>query len=394
MINANDLHVFYCLYRDFPGNSSTAYYNYARCLVEQGVRVTVVAGNDRKSAESKDRKFISGVDVYRLETKLNDAMSVHPTWFAMKAFWLISRLAQDKANSILHQIAFPNLGLVLQPPPFFRLPKRQVLDIRATAVRREFLDRLSCKIIKFQAGLFKNVLVISEEVAKRLKLDSYDVLPIGVNLSLFKRDEVKRARLRGSLGLKDTDLLLVYVGHLNPSRRLDLLLRSFWLAKSYIKNAMGTDLSMMIIGGGSDFERLRNIAKSGPCQDRTVYFVGPKPHDEIPAYLSAADVGIAYIPETSQYFYQPPIKTYEYLASGLCTIATRTLGNLRVIADGDNGILSDYREEAIANAIIKVAANPELRKKLSDNARQSISEYDYRRIVAKILVPYYERICR
>lgn len=394
IISKNDLHIVYCLYRDFPGKSSTAHYNYARFLVKNGIRVTVVAGNDQNIEIHQGSELISGINIYRINTKLDNAFSIHPMTFSIRAYRLISKLCDGERHSIIHQLSFPNLGFMIYPSPIFRLPQKKVLDIRGTAIRNEIFDHVSCNIIRFQSKLFKNVLVISEEVAKRLKIKAYKILPVGVDFSLFIHNESKRKELRTIYGLQNNDLLFVYVGHINTSRRLDILIKSFIKARDYAESKLKTNIFLMIVGDGSDRMRLQNYVNLLSFPNSFIFFIGSKPYDEIPFYLSASDVALSYITSTSQYLYQPPIKTYEYLANGLCTIATKTVGNLEIISHCENGFIVDDTEESLISGITSIIANPKLRMKLSYNARRSIVDYDYENIVRKTLIPYYEEVLK
>jgi hypothetical protein len=42
-------------------------------------------------------------------------------------------------------------------------------------------------------------------------------------------------------------------------------------------------------------------------------YTGKVAHNEIPSYLLNADYGVAYIPQSSYFMDQPPLKTIEYL---------------------------------------------------------------------------------
>ena len=88
--------------------------------------------------------------------------------------------------------------------------------------------------------------------------------------------------------------------------------------------------------------------------DDNVIFTGRVERRKVRDYISAADIGISYVPINESFSYNPPLKTFEYLACGLPTIATATESNRRIIDDGFNGILTSDNPEYLADAIINL----------------------------------------
>ena len=77
------------------------------------------------------------------------------------------------------------------------------------------------------------------------------------------------------------------------------------------------------------------------------------------------------------YNVQPPLKTIEYLASGLPVIATNTIANQAVITDNANGILVDDDESALVEGITRLVSDHELRKRLASNAAISARDFTW-----------------
>jgi len=79
-------------------------------------------------------------------------------------------------------------------------------------------------------------------------------------------------------------------------------------------------------------------------------------------------------------FFGSPTKLFEYMAMSRPVVASR-LGQIAdVIRDGENGILVDPGDaKALANAIVRLAENNQLREELGAMARQTvISGYTWR----------------
>jgi glycosyltransferase involved in cell wall biosynthesis len=97
-----------------------------------------------------------------------------------------------------------------------------------------------------------------------------------------------------------------------------------------------------------------------------IYFLGRVPkNDLVYAYLSA---DIFVFPTLEEGL---GIALLEAMASGLPVVASRTSGVSDVVINGKTGILVSPRNiEALADAIIKVLNNEELKKKIGKNAQE------------------------
>lgn len=101
---------------------------------------------------------------------------------------------------------------------------------------------------------------------------------------------------------------VAYIGGLKKMLDLDLL--------EYLSQEL-SDVSFVMIGsqeGGSAFERLKK------CDN--IYFLGSRPHAEIPAYLAGMKAGIVPYKVDSYTRTLSPYKAMEYLMSGLETVSS------------------------------------------------------------------------
>ena len=123
-----------------------------------------------------------------------------------------------------------------------------------------------------------------------------------------------------------------------------------------------------------------------------MFFLGYIRYAEVPKFLSAMDIAISYIPIVPAFDSQPSGKTVEYLACSLPVIATNTEGNRRFISNGINGLTCRDDSDSLSKAIIRLCLDISLRKKLAKNARSSIEDYDWRKIVRERIVPAYRKV--
>jgi glycosyltransferase involved in cell wall biosynthesis len=146
---------------------------------------------------------------------------------------------------------------------------------------------------------------------------------------------------------------------------------------------------------GTGPEQARVRAAAGALDGLT--FLGPLPHEQMPACLAAADIGAAPFdvsahPPLSLGFYWSPLKVFEYMASGLPVVAPR-IGRLeRILSGGDlgtgpagmadvgtAGVLYDADgPTALAGAIEQLADDPARRAALGRAARaRAVHEFSW-----------------
>jgi glycosyltransferase involved in cell wall biosynthesis len=78
------------------------------------------------------------------------------------------------------------------------------------------------------------------------------------------------------------------------------------------------------------------------------------------------------------------------MASGCAVVGSATGPVVEVIQDGHNGVLADFFDvQALAERIASVASDRDLRRQLSENARQTVLDrYDFK----TVCWPAYERL--
>jgi glycosyltransferase involved in cell wall biosynthesis len=162
-------------------------------------------------------------------------------------------------------------------------------------------------------------------------------------------------------------LLVVYVGFMGPQDGLRLLLESI---EHIVKHEKRQDSHFLLIGGGSELPVLRALAsKSG--LESFVTFTGQVPPEEVGAYLSSADVGVAPDPKTLMNDKSTMIKILEYMACGLPVVlfdlkeGRRIAGSAALYASPNDPI--DF-----ANKITALLNCESLRRQLGECGRTQV----------------------
>jgi glycosyltransferase involved in cell wall biosynthesis len=146
------------------------------------------------------------------------------------------------------------------------------------------------------------------------------VIPVAVDLDAFR--PTPEASTKSQVGPGSSPVVL-YAGRLEPEKRVDVLLDA-------VRN-QGAKWNVLIAGDGRLTSRLHSQAPSA-----NVRFLGPVPHDAMPALYSSADVLV--LPSAYE---GVPTVILEAMACGTPVIAT-DVGDIRdVIHEGENGYLFD-----------------------------------------------------
>jgi glycosyltransferase involved in cell wall biosynthesis len=205
-------------------------------------------------------------------------------------------------------------------------------------------------------------------------------LHVGVDTAAFARNGTGRASL-------PERLRVVCVGTLHEVKGQIHLVRACAALRD-----MGVDVESRLVGRGPD-ERLlrREIGRLG-LADR-VMLVGPLARDDVIAELHAADVLVApsVISARGQ---REGIQAVlmEAMSCGLAVVASRLSGIPELVEDGVNGLLVTPGSAAeLAAALARLAADPELRRRLGEAGRQTVEhDFDLRANAASLVGMFHE----
>lgn len=182
-------------------------------------------------------------------------------------------------------------------------------------------------------------------------------IPNGVDLDRFKpANAPEKAATRAHLGLPE-GLMILFVGRLEPVKRLDQLL-AIWPRI----RARHADAFLVLAGTGSEEKRLREMASEG------VHFVGSV--EDVVQYLQSADAFV--LPSATEGLSNSLL---EALACGVPAVATSVGGAVDVIQDGIQGLLVPPDSPTkLSDAIFRLLDDSSLRGSLALAGRERIEE--------------------
>jgi glycosyltransferase involved in cell wall biosynthesis len=156
---------------------------------------------------------------------------------------------------------------------------------------------------------------------------------------------------RKKMGLKADEVGVITVNYLHPRKRLDLFIAAVRKARKTFPKLRG-----VIIGDGPERNMLERLGGN------EVRFTGFVPEEELADYYQAADI----------YLHTGRMETFglsviEASGNRLPIVSVAEGGPLETVIDQETGYLVESSPAELAQALLRLASDAELRKKLGEN---------------------------
>ena len=215
--------------------------------------------------------------------------------------------------------------------------------------------------------------------------DRIDVVTPGADLDCYTPGSVAAAR--AELGLDPDEMIVTFVGRIQPLKAPDLLVDAVapLIGESA---ATGRKLRVLIVGGpsGSGLQRptalMDQVAELGIAD--SVTFLPPQPSNRLVQVYRASDV--VAVPSHSESF---GLVAIEAQACGTPVIAANVGGLGVAVDDGRTGVLvNGHRVGDWTNALEKLLAQPDRLVELGQHARAHAEQFSWEHTVDQLLESY------
>ena len=193
--------------------------------------------------------------------------------------------------------------------------------------------------------------VLNDLLNEGIEAERLGVIYNGVEAERFR--DLDRNTSRLDFGLELHQLCLTVVANFNLKKRhVDLL-----EALAQIKTSLPDQWILFLVGRNDGTEgKLKQLAKEKDLE-ANVRFFGPR--DDVAKILAASDIGI--LSSEEEGFANAIL---EYMAAGLPVVATDVGGNREAITEQEGFVVPKGDTKAMANAILQLALDRNLRQKM------------------------------
>lgn len=202
-----------------------------------------------------------------------------------------------------------------------------------------------------------------------------DVIPTGVNPEHFEGKDPNAMRKRYKIGRSQ---IVLYTGSLANFQGIDYLIQAMKGVFEKRKNVA------LILVGNSKSDKIRDICLKNGILDKVI-IAGERKFDEIPLFLASADVAVIPRIECPGI----PQKLTNYMAAQKAIVSFK--GSAKLLINEHNGLVVENGDTvAMANSIITLLDNKDLRKKLAGNAKSTlVGTYDWNSLCQRLEKIYF-----
>jgi L-malate glycosyltransferase len=344
-------------------------YRWAEALSDRGIKVIVC------SLKKSNRTYNDKIKIFNIANYRNQrGLSHFHKLLYLKSLIKLKRVLDTEAPDILHAHYATSYGLLGSlcrfKPLIISVWGSDVFDFPLTG----YLARKMLSFNLEKADLLLSTSHIMVKETQKYTDKPIIVTPFGVDTNLFTPSKTRETE--GNL------IKIGLVKLLEKKYGIEYLIK----AVKIVKESTNSNIQLIIGGDGSQKEYLRKLAKEIGIEN-LVLFKGFVNYSDVPELISSLDICVIPSILDSESF---GVAAVEASASGKPVIASDAGGLPEVIENDVTGIIVKPKSpQSIAEAIIYLIKNPEIRKRYGINGRKRVEElYNWENNVTQMLGIY------
>jgi glycosyltransferase involved in cell wall biosynthesis len=193
--------------------------------------------------------------------------------------------------------------------------------------------------------------------------NKFSVMPPGLQLA----EVPSRSSARKELGLTEDAIYCAFIGRITQIKRPDRFLDVLAEVKS-----RGVNLHFIVAGAG---DLLQYCQERALAENLPVTFLGWR--EDIEVVLAAADFVLLTSDNEGT-----PLSLIQAGMVGIPVVATNVGSTNEIVVNGETGLLTDLSVSQLADAVVKVASDSDLRAKMGAAGKEyTLSRYGVARLV-------------
>ncbi len=223
------------------------------------------------------------------------------------------------------------------------------------------------------SGVTDRVVVMNRcdlEIAEKHRLGKNVVMIPGVGVDFSRFAAGDRVGFRRKLGLKETDLLLLFPGEFSGRKNQAFLIGAL--------AAMPENVYIALPGQGQRLEACRELAGKMGVAGRVIL---PGQISDLSDWYAAADICVS-----SSRYEGLPFNVMEGMYEGKPMVVTRVKGHTDLVTDGVGGFLYGWNDrEEFCDCIRTLAGDEELRRIMGEKNQVLVRQYGREQVFSKVL---------
>jgi glycosyltransferase involved in cell wall biosynthesis len=351
---------------------------YAETLARRGDRVDVVS---LRQNGQPPQGIINGVHVFRIQRRVVNERTKFSylgrlLLFFMRSMAFLSVQQMKDRYDLIHVHSVPDFEVFAALVPKLTGSKI-ILDIhdlvpefylsKFKSSERSLTFRMLTAVERISAGFSDHVIAANHIWEKRLQERSVKESKCTTILN-FPDTGIFQARGRTRT---DNRFVILYPGTLNYHQGIDIAIRALALIKDQAPEA-----EFHIYGSGEQLNALRALVEELGLEDR-VFLKGTKPLHDIASIIENADLGV--VPKRKNSFGNEAFSTkiLEFMSLGVPVIVPDTAIDSYYFNNSVVKFFQANDEKSLADAMLLMIKNPELRKKFTRDASEFVLKYNW-----------------
>jgi glycosyltransferase involved in cell wall biosynthesis len=219
---------------------------------------------------------------------------------------------------------------------------------------------------RLSVALVDHIIVVVEESRERLIRAGIPSDQLTVVSNTPRLEQSKCPDSHQGMSLSSEGIHLVYLGNLDGSRGLDVVVR----AVRYLKDS-GPRVKVTIIGDGPSIQHLRALTSELNVADHVV-IAGWLPFSEVQAIMASAHIGLIPHYSTAAWNSTIPNKLFDYMLLGLPVIVSDTRPTMRIVQAENCGEVFRDRDPSDLAHCISTLKDHQVRTSKGLNGRRAI----------------------
>lgn len=218
------------------------------------------------------------------------------------------------------------------------------------------------------------------EIARKYHLGKKQMFTkgMGVDFTRFTPPtQTQREELRQQLGLKPSDLVLIYAAEFSERKNQAMLIQAM--------QALPENVILLLPGQGSLRETCRMQAGKAGLTDRVRF---PGFVRDIENWYRAADICVS-----ASRIEGLPFNLMEAMACGLPVVASDIKGHQDLVCSGENGYLYPFGDEKAFAQAVQNLQEAKLRQRMGESARNTVQQYSLAQVFP-VLTELYEKAAK